>query len=181
METPQFKVTRKTTSNTVKKNVFVVSDSITKFLRSDELSTSKRSVTVMKHPGCSTEDMTDYIKIIAKKKPDTILLHVGTNDFTKGINTMKNVRKCLKAICELDNSENTQTGFSSIMHRSDKDFSKEISELNVKLKKYCLGRGFIYIDNDNVNESCVNNSKLHLNKKVTDLFSKNILTSLDIT
>ena len=180
METPQFKVTRKTPSNTIKKKVFVVGDSITKFLRSDELSTSERSVTVMKHPGCSTEDMTDYIKPIARKKPDTILLHVGTNDLTKGINTMKNVRKCVEAIRELDNSENIQIGFSSIMHRSDKDFSKEISELNVKLKKYCLGRGFIYIDNDNVNESCLNNSKLHLNKKGTNLFSKNILTSLDI-
>ena len=180
METPQFKVTRKTPSNTIKKKVIVVGDSITKFLRSDELSTSERSVTVMKHPGCSTEDMTDYIKPIARKKPDTILLHVGTNDLTKGINTMKNVRKCVEAIRELDNSENIQIGFSSIMHRSDKDFSKEISELNVKLKKYCLGRGFIYIDNDNVNESCLNNSKLHLNKKGTNLFSKNILTSLDI-
>ena len=173
-------VTRKTTFNTNKKKVIVVGDSITKFLRSDELSTSERSVTVMKHPGCSTEDMTDYIKPIARKKPDTILLHVGTNDLTKGINTMKNVRKCVEAIRELDNSENIQIGFSSIVHRSDKDFSKEISELNVKLKKYCLGRGFIYIDNDNINESCLNNSKLHLNKKGTSLFSKNISTSLDV-
>ena len=80
----------------------------------------------------------------------------------------------------MDNSDNIQIGFSSIMHRSDKDFSKEISELNVKLKKYCLGRGFIYVDNDNVNESCLNNSELHLNKKGTNLFSKNIPTSLDV-
>ena len=74
----------------------------------------------------------------------------------------------------------TQAGFSTITHICDKDFSKEICELNVKLKKYCLGRRFIYIDNGNVNESCLNNSKLHLNKKGTNLFSKNILTSLDI-
>ena len=43
-----------------------------------------------------------------------------------------------------------------------------------------LGRGFIYIDNDNINESCLNNSKLHLNKKGTSLFSKNISTSVDV-
>ena len=180
LETPHSKVTRKTTFNRNNTKVIVVGDSITKFLRSDELSTSERSVTVMKHPGCSTEDMTDYIKPMARKKPDTILLHVGTNDLTKGINTMKNVRKCVEAIRELDNSENIQIGFSSIVHRSDKDFSKEISELNVKMKKYCLGRGFIYIDNDNINESCLNNSKLHLNKKGTSLFSKKISTSLDV-
>ena len=90
----------------------------------------------MKHPGCSTEDMIDYIKPIARKKPDTILLHVETNGLTKGINTMKNIRKCVEAIRELDNSENIQIGFSSIMNRSDKDFSKEISELKVKQRIY---------------------------------------------
>ena len=169
METPQFKVKRKTPSYKIKKKVIVVGDSITKLLRSDELRTSERSVTVMKHPGCSTEDMTDYIKPIARKKPDTILLHVGTNDLTKGINTMKNVPKCVEAIRELYNFQNIQIGFS-----------KEISELNAKLKKYCLGRGYICIDNDKVNESCLNNSKLHLNMKGTNLFSKNILTSIDI-
>ena len=174
METPQFKVTRKTPSNTIKKKVIVVGDSITKFLRSVEFSTSERSVTVMKDPGCSTEDMADCIKPIARKKPDTISLHVGTNDLTKGVNTMKNVRGINTFLITI------QTGFSSILHRSDKDFSKEISELNVKLKKYCLGREFIYIDNDSVNESCLNNSKLHLNKKGTNFFSKNVLTSLDI-
>ena len=83
LETPHFEVTRKTTFNTNKKKVIVVGDSITKFLRSDELSTSERSVTVMKYPGCSTEDMIDYIKPIARKKPDTILLHVGTNILRK--------------------------------------------------------------------------------------------------
>ena len=180
-ETPHFKVTRKTTFNANKKKVIVVGDSITKFLRSDELSTSERSVTVMKHPDCFTEGMTDYIKPIARKKPDIILLHVGTYDLTRGINTMENVRKYVEAIRELDNSENIQLGFSSIMHRSDKDFSNEISELNVKLKKYCLGRGFIYIDNDNINESCLNNSKLYLNKKDTSLFSKNISKDIDNT
>ena len=56
LETPNFKVTRITTFNTNKKKVTVVGHSITKFLHSDELSTSERSVTVMKHPGCSTED-----------------------------------------------------------------------------------------------------------------------------
>ena len=62
LETPHFKVTRKTTFNANKKKVIVVGDSIKKVLRSDELSTNEHSVTVMKHPGCSMEDMTDYVK-----------------------------------------------------------------------------------------------------------------------
>ena len=47
VEYPQFKVTRKTSLNTNKKKVIVVGNSITKFLCSDELSTSERSVSVM--------------------------------------------------------------------------------------------------------------------------------------
>ena len=99
----------------------------------------------MKYPGYSKDDMIDYIKPIARKKADTILLHLETNDLTKGINCMKNIRNCVEAIREMDNSEYIQIGFSSIMNISDKDFSKEISELNVKLKNYYLGRGFNYV------------------------------------
>ena len=134
----------------------------------------------MKPPECSTEDMIDYIKSTAMEKPDAILLHVGTNDLAKGINTMKTIGNRGEAIRELDDSENIQISFSSIIHISDRDFSREISELNVKLKKYCLGRGFIYADNDNINESCLINSKLHLNKEGTNLLSKSILTSVDV-
>ena len=89
----------------------------------------------MKHPRCSTKDMIDYIKPFARKKLDTILLHVGKNDLTKGINTMKNIKKCVKAIRELDNSEYIQIGFSSIMNRSDENFQKKL----VKAMLSCLG------------------------------------------
>ena len=50
------------------------------------------------------------------------MLQVGTNDLTKGTNTMKNIRKCVEAIHELDNSENIQIDFSGIMRKSDKHF-----------------------------------------------------------
>ena len=106
VETLQFKVMRKTPFNTNKKKVIVVGNSITNVLRTDELPTSERSFIVMKHPGCPTEDMIVGINSITRKKPDTILLHGRTNDLTKGINTMKNIRKCMEAIRELGNSEN---------------------------------------------------------------------------
>ena len=55
----------------------------------------------------------------------------------------------------------------------------------MKLKKpswirVISGKGFIFVDNDNIYESCLNNSKLHLNKKGTQQIAKNILSSLDI-
>ena len=64
---------------------------------------------------------------------------------------MKKVRKCVEVIQELDNTENIRIGFSTIIERADKDFSNEIEETNIKLKNYCLGKGFIFVDNDNLN------------------------------
>ena len=80
---------------------------------------------------------------------------------------------------ELDNTENIQIGFYSIIQRTGKDFSNEIKETNIKLKNYWLGKGFIFVDHDNINESCLNKSKFHLNKKGTQRLAKNILSSLD--
>ena len=77
--------------------------------------------------------MTIFVKLTPNSGHLHTYIYIYVNDLTKGINTMKSVWKCVEAIRELDNSENIQIGFSSIMHRSDKDFSKEISELNVKL------------------------------------------------
>ena len=156
----------------------VIGDSIVKYLRSYELSSSDQSVSIMKHPGCSPEDMVDYEKPVARKKPATLIIHVGTNDLIKGVNTMRKVSKCVEIIRELDNTENNQIRFSSIIQRTDKDFSNEIKETNIKLKNYCLGKGFIFVDNDNINEYCLNNSKLYLNKKGTQRIAKNIFCHL---
>ena len=96
--------------------------------------------------------MVEYVKTLARKKPDTLIIHVGTNDLTKGVNTMNKVRKCVEVIQELDNTENIQIGFSSIIQRTDIDFSNEIKVISIKLKNYCYGKGFIFVDNDNLNK-----------------------------
>ena len=44
----------------------------------------------------------------------------------------------------------------------------------MKLKNYCEVKGFIFIENANINDSGLNNSKLHLNKKGTNIFTQNI-------
>ena len=68
----------------------------------------------------------------------------------------------IQEIRELDDTENIQIGFFSIIQRIDKDFSNKIKEINIKLKNYCSGKGFIFVDNDNINEYFLNNSKLRL-------------------
>ena len=40
-------------NSNISKKVMVIGDSIVKYLRSDELSSTDKSISVMKHPGCS--------------------------------------------------------------------------------------------------------------------------------
>ena len=69
-------------------------------------------------------------------------------------------------------------GFSGIIERADRNFKDQIKETNDKLKRYCEGNGFVYVDNDNINEKSLNKSLLHLNKAGNKLLSKNLLDCL---
>ena len=59
----------------------VVGNSLVKHLRREELSSKKNNVKVITHPGSTTDDMIDYIKPIARRKPE--------RELTNGINTIK--------------------------------------------------------------------------------------------
>ena len=58
---------------------------------------------------------------------------------------------------------------SGIFHRSDHDFEDKINETNIKLEDLSKGRGMTVIHNNNIDNTCLNRSKLHLNKSVTSL------------
>ena len=132
---------------------------------------------VIAHPGSTTDDMLDYIKPVVRKKPDTLIFHTGTNDLTNGVNTMKKVRKLVKVVREIDESKEIKIGFSSVIYRQDKEVDDERKEVNSKLKKYCEGKGFVFIENANIDGTGLNNSKLHLNKKGTNILAENIKKS----
>ena len=53
---------------------------------------------------------------------------------------MRKVRKCVEVILELDNTENIQIGFPSIIERIDKGFSNGIKETNIKMKNSCINK-----------------------------------------
>ena len=118
------KNTRNDSNNNTRKKITVIGDSKVKFLRSDEISsyvTVNNAVNDMKHPVSITDDMVAYVRPVIRKKPDIIILHVGKNDLTKGVDTTFKVRKTVSAIQEVDSNRNIQLGFSSIAQRADKD------------------------------------------------------------
>ena len=135
-------------------------------------------VNIRFHPGTTTEDIVDFIKPVIRKKPDAVIIHAGTNDLTNGTNTVKQVRKITKTIREIEDSGQIGIGFSGIIQRADKNFKDQIKETNEEVKRYCEGNGFVYVDNNNINEKSLNKSLLHLNKAGNKLLSKNLLDCL---
>ena len=57
------KNTRNDSNKNMRKKITVIGDSMGKFLRSDKMSSVNYAVNVMKHPGCTTDDMVDYVSL----------------------------------------------------------------------------------------------------------------------
>ena len=117
-------------------------------------------------------------KPIIRIKPDIRLVHTGTNNLTKSLNTISKVRKVVKAVEKTDGNYKIKLGFSSITVTKDRDLEKEIQETNARLKSYCIGKRFIFVDNANIKGNYLNSSELHLSREGTTLFTKNIYKSL---
>ena len=75
--------TRNDSNNNRRTKITVIGDSMVKLSRSDEMSSVNNAVNVMKHSGSTTDDMVDYARPVSCKKPDVIIMHIGTNDVTK--------------------------------------------------------------------------------------------------
>ena len=157
----------------------MIGDSLVKFVKSENLSDESYIENIRINPGCTIEDIAFYIRPIIRKKKDIMLVHTGTNDLTNSVNTRSKVRKIAIAVEEMDGNNDIKLGFSSIIVRKHRDLEKDIKETYTKLKNYCKGKEFIFVDNANIYKNCLNNSKLHLNRKGTTLFTYRFLLGLN--
>ena len=79
---------------------------------------------------------------------------------------------------EMDTERKIKFGFSSIICREDVDKTHEIIAVNSRLQKYCLSKGLLFVDNSNIDASCLNRGKLHLNRQGTSILADNFRKSL---
>ena len=112
------------------------------------------TVKIRPHPGATTIDMIDYIKPELRNKPDIVILHCGTNDITNDVNTVKKIKKLVKEIEENDGSTNIV--ISGLIKQFDRYAIDDIERINKKLKRWRVGNSLTFIDNNNINEPCLN-------------------------
>ena len=108
---------------------------------------------------------------LQRNKPDDIVIHVGTNDITNGVNLLNSVEKIVNQVSDI--SPRTTVAFSSIIVRKDK---KHVEKPLTRLKKdYCGQKEVSFIENSNIKESHLGKKKLHLNKTGKSFFAKNLI------
>ena len=158
---PTYKSEQITTINTsnsksvpTKNSVIIVGDSIVKHLTGPRIS-KKNNIKIKTKPGATTADTIDYIKPSIRKKLDFLFVHLGTNDLTNGINSMTKIRKVVATVEEMDNERKIKMCFFSIICREDVDKTDEIIAVNDSLQKYCLSKGLLFVDNSDIDASCL--------------------------
>ena len=154
------------------KKVFIVGDFMIKNITGTGI--SRENVIKMRpHPGATTIDICDYIKPELRQKPDVVIVHCETNDIPNNINTVKKSKKLVKEI-EENNQENIpQVVISSIIKQYDHDYNEEIQSMNDKVQRFCTSKGLSFIDNNNIDKSCLNKGKLHLNRRGSSFLASN--------
>ena len=113
--------------------------------------------------GGTREKIIQNVDDLLKNKPDDIVIHVGSNGITNGVNLLNSVKKKLKQVSDI--SLRATVAFSSRIVRKDrKNIEKPLTDTNTRLKNYCRHKGISFIENSNIKESHLGKKKLHLNK-----------------
>ena len=124
------------------------------------------------------EDIADHIKHDTRRKPDLLIIHAGTNDLTRGINTIKVMRKTFTVVKK--ESPETQIAISTLITRYDKPgMDKKVQEINRKITVLCIEEKVEIIDNSNLDDHCLGRGKLHLNRKGNAFLAKNFISILN--
>ena len=107
-----------------KKKVVVTGDSLLNGINERGLS-KRHKVNVQNFPGGTSETILEELDTLVACNPDCIIIHLGTNELTNGINSLNSVKKIVKKVKQA--SANTKVVFSSLITRKDKtDLDKKV-------------------------------------------------------
>ena len=157
-------------------SVAIIGDSMLNNIEGNGIS-NKGNVKVLPIPGATSYDMKDHVNPIINRKPDILILHVGSNDLTKNADTIPNLQSIVDR-CK-KKSAYTKIAISSLITRKDiRNGETEVIKLNDKLKAFCVDNLTDFIDNDNIDESCLGKKGLHPNKKGKSYIANNFINYL---
>jgi len=130
-----------------KKSVIILGDSMTKNLQGWKMLKAARVVSKC-FPGSSVDDMCHYAIPTIKKKPDKVILHVGTNNIPEADSARHIAEKIVDLATFIEKeSPRTKVTISTLITRKDSEaFKPKIEETNKILKGFATQRSWNFID-----------------------------------
>ena len=162
-----------------KRSVAILGDSMIRNIHYRDLSKScpREKIYVKAFPGADVQDMCHYSLPTAKRDPDTIFLHCGTNSLQSSESPEALAKEIVDLATSLKTDEN-EVIISSIISRSD-DQSEKVKPLNDALYAKCLNLPLGFMDNNNIQHQHLSNRGrfpgLHLNDEGNKLLFDNIV------
>ena len=129
--------------------------------------------------GANIKDMHSYAKPTIERKPNLIILHIGTNDLAQRRNEAeKSAVQIAHEIIELANEmrmNDTEVVISGLVPRGD-DFETKRKRVNLILADLCSENDYAFIEHTNIDASKhLNQSLIHLNRTGANLFESNLI------
>ena len=168
-----------------KRSAVIIGDSMIKNINGWELKEkigNNGIVHVKKFSGATIRDMHSYTIPTTEKKPNLIVLHVGTNDLpSRRGEEEKSEVQIAQEIIELANEikeNNIEVIISGLVARGD-NYEEKRRKVNFVLADFCSEIDYAFIEHDNIDpRKHLNRSRLHLNKVGDSLLEGNLLRAL---
>ena len=146
-----------------------------KHLNGYRMSAKNTRVQVSTFPGCTILDMADHVKPIQRKRPDKLILHVGTNSLKSRETSTKHAEEIISLAESVKNTlPETEVIISGLITRIDNgDLANKVNQVNKVLKEMCLERHWKFIGHPNITSNHLNRSGIRLNEMGTAMLSRN--------
>jgi len=139
---------------------------------------------VRPHSSAKSYNMVDLIKVTARRKPDAVVIHVGSNDFNnpnEKVKTQENMEEVFRHISK--ESPKTKIAYSLTFNRHDKknpaETNRKIKQMNEEMKVLCRRYGVKIIDNSNISRKMLGYKGWHPSNQGRDLLVDNWYTFIE--
>ena len=157
--------------------MLLIGDSIIKNLDPERM--SKRPMVKRVYKGRKLQDIQIAEENLPPQGFKSVLIHAGTNNLPVTADGPNTLAKHLEELgSSLEKRENCKVIISSIIAREDADYDAKLIAANAEIRTVCRNNKWVYVDNENIDSSCLNTSGLHLNTKGDSMLASNLIRSL---
>ena len=142
----------------------VVCDAIPKLVKPNDVSSSLPCE--IQHVAPTVNEATDFVQDSAKLS-DILLVHSGSNNIR--FDRLETNIKQRKLKC---------VALSSVVYRNNWFLDSKIKMVNNHIRSICARNDWVYVDNDNIDESCLSSDNVHLNKTGLERITVNLRLAL---